>query len=199
MTQAKNYPKLTQEVLQDSIYVVMENLSDKDFLKESPYSALMKNKIVEMGEKVKKDFEKLTEKEPEQKKETLKEEQERLNKLDQEENESIAAQYSEFGDDLESKNEEYKENYGILIRLEKTIRSMERMTTKGSSDTVKMSAMTKLIDLQQEQVDVLSKIANIQKAQKIESLTRRFFQEIKKTDYLQKIATRYLETLNELD
>ncbi|QHJ78656.1 MAG: hypothetical protein [Caudoviricetes sp.] len=199
MTQAKNYPKLTQEVLQDSIYVVMQNLSDKDFLKESPYSALMKNKIVEMGDKVKKDFEKLTEKEPEQKKETLKEEQERLNKLDQEENDSIAAQYGEFGDDLESKNEEYKENYGILIRLEKTIRSMERMTTKGSSDTVKMSAMTKLIDLQQEQVDVLSKIANIQKAQKIESLTRRFFQEIRKTDYLQKIADRYLETLNELD
>lgn len=199
MTQAKNYPKLTQEVLQDSIYVVMQNLSDKDFLKESPYSALMKNKIVEMGDKVKKDFEKLTEKEPEQKKETLKEEQERLNKLDQEENDSIAAQYAEFGDDLESKNEEYKENYGILIRLEKTIRSMERMTTKGSSDTVKMSAMTKLIDLQQEQVDVLSKIANIQKAQKIESLTRRFFQEIRKTDYLQKIADRYLETLNELD
>lgn len=199
MTQAKNYPKLTQEVLQDSIYVVMQNLSDKDFLKESPYSALMKNKIVEMGDKVKKDFEKLTEKEPEQKKETLKEEQERLNKLDQEENDSIAAQYGEFGDDLESKNEEYKENYGILIRLEKTIRSMERMTTKGSSDTVKMSAMTKLIDLQQDQVDVLSKIANIQKAQKIESLTRKFFQEIRKTDYLQKIADRYLETLNELD
>ena len=37
------------------------------------------------------------------------------------------------------------------------------------------------------------------KAQKIEAITRRFFQEIKKTESLTKIADRYLALLNDLD
>ena len=93
---------------------------------------------------------------------------------------------------IETRSEEYRDRYGILVRLEKIVRNMERMSTKGSSDTVKMSAMTKFLDFQQEQVDVLLKLTNVEKAQKIEAITRRFFQEIKKTESLTKIADRYL-------
>ena len=85
------------------------------------------------------------------------------------------------------------------VRLEKIIRGMERMAHGGSSDSVKMSAMAKLMDFQQEQVKILLAITNIEKAQKIEALTRRFFQEIRKTGNLDKVADRYLAMLNDLD
>ena len=73
------------------------------------------------------------------------------------------------------------------------------MAHGGSSDSVKMSAMGKLMDFQQEQVKVLMSITNIEKAQKIEALTRRFFQEIRKNTDLGKVADRYLTMLNDLD
>ena len=55
------------------------------------------------------------------------------------------------------------------------------------------------MDFQQEQVKILLAITNIEKAQKIEALTRRFFQEIRKTGNLDKVADRYLAMLNDLD
>ena len=115
------------------------------------------------------------------------------------ENADIKRQFSDLNEAIETRSEEYRDRYGILVRLEKIVRNMERMSTKGSSDTVKMSAMTKFLDFQQEQVDVLLKLTNVEKAQKIEAITRRFFQEIKKTESLTKIADRYLALLNDLD
>ena len=55
------------------------------------------------------------------------------------------------------------------------------------------------MDFQQEQVKVLMSITNIEKAQKIEAVTRRFFQEIRKNTDLGKVADRYLTMLNDLD
>ena len=76
---------------------------------------------------------------------------------------------------------------------------MERMATNGSTDSVKMSAMSKFLDFQQQEMEILLQLTNIAKAQKIESVTRRFFQEIKKYPDLERIADRYLNLLNDLD
>ena len=62
-----------------------------------------------------------------------------------------------------------------------------------------ISATNKLIDFQEDQLKILERLMNLEKAQKIEAVTRRFFQEIKKTESLTKIADRYLALLNDLD
>lgn len=197
---ADKYPKLTQEALEDSINVIMSNITDPDYLKGSTYSALMKNKISTLSEKVKVDFDKLNvEKIPEAKKLTKEEEEKQLKEIEDAENESIDIQFGTFKNDLKNKNAQYKEQFGILIRMEKTIRSMERLVSNGSSDTVKISAMTKLMDLQDDQAEILNKLANVEKSQKIETLTRNFFQEVKGTKHLEKLGDTYLKLLNDLD
>lgn len=187
---SNQYPKITQEALEASIIVLLGNMQNADYLKDSPYSALMQGKIKTITDKFRDELE-----------------QGNLNTTgdpkgdvnEDVENAHIKQQFSDLNEAIESRSEEYRDRYGILVRLEKIIRSMERMSQKGSSDTVKMSAMTKFLDFQQEQVDVLLKLTNVEKAQKIEALTRRFFQEIKKTESLEKLADRYLTLLNDLD
>lgn len=184
------YPKVTQEALEASIVVLLGNMQNANYLKDSPYSALMQGKIKTLTENFRSQLE--------------------VGNLDttgnpdggvnQElENADIKKQFATLNEAIETRSEEYRDRYGILVRLEKIVRNMERMSTKGSSDTVKMSAMTKFLDFQKEQIDVLLKLTNVEKAQKIEAITRRFFQEIKKTESLQKIADRYLALLNDLD
>ena len=167
------YPKITQEALEASIVVLMGNMQDPEYLNGSPYSALMKAKIKTLTDKFKNMLdagELNTSGNPE-------------GDLNHDlENADIKRQFSDLNEAIETRSEEYRDRYGILVRLEKIVRNMERMSTKGSSDTVKMSAMTKF-----------------EKAQKIEAITRRFFQEIKKTESLTKIADRYLALLNDLD
>lgn len=184
------YPKITQEALEASIVVLMGNMQDPEYLNGSPYSALMKAKIKTLTDKFKNMLdagELNTSGNPE-------------GDLNHDlENADIKRQFSDLNEAIETRSEEYRDRYGILVRLEKIVRNMERMSTKGSSDTVKMSAMTKFLDFQQGQVDVLLKLTNVEKAQKIEAITRRFFQEIKKTESLTKIADRYLALLNDLD
>ena len=55
------------------------------------------------------------------------------------------------------------------------------------------------MDFQDQQLDILERLMNLEKAQKIESVTRRFFHEIRKYDDLKSIADRYLELLKEID
>ena len=40
---------------------------------------------------------------------------------------------------------------------------------------------------------------NLEKAQKIEAVTRRFFQEIRKFDKLEDVADRYLKLIQDID
>lgn len=187
---SNQYPKITQEALDASIIVLLGNMQNPNYLKDSPYSALMQSKIKTVTD----DFRKRLEEG------VLDTTGDAGGDVDEDkENADIKRQFTDLNDAIETRSEEYRDRYGVLVRLEKIIRSMERMSQKGSSDTVKMSAMTKFLDFQQEQVDVLLKLTNVEKAQKIEAITRRFFQEIKKTDALQKIADRYLALLNDLD
>ena len=185
------YPKVTQEGLDAAVTVLLGNMQQQSYLKDAPYSALMCDKIKQVTEKFRSQLE--------------------LGNLnstgddpdgdvdDEKENEEIKKQFSDINESLETRSGEYRDKYGILHRFEKIVRSMERMSRKGSSDTVKMSAMTKFMDFQQQQMEVLMQLTNVEKAQKIEALTRRFFQEIRKTESLKKIADRYLAMLNELD
>lgn len=187
---SNQYPKITQEALEASIIVLLGNMQSTNYLKDSPYSALMQGKIKAVTDKFRNELETGS----------LDTTGKADGSVDPDlENDSINRQYADLNEAIESRSEDYRDRYGILVRLEKIVRNMERMATKGSSDTVKMSAMTKFLDFQQEQVDVLLKLTNVEKAQKIEAITRRFFQEIRKTDSLQKIADRYLALLNDLD
>ena len=188
------YPKVTQEGLEAAVTVLLGNMQEAKYLDGAPYSSLMIKKIAELTTRFKNSLENGS-----------------LNTYTQNpskawspeddsiENEDIEKRFTSLNEDLENRSGSYQDDYGVLVRLEKIIRGMERMAHGGSSDSVKMSAMAKLMDFQQEQVKVLMSITNIEKAQKIEALTRRFFQEIRKNTDLGKVADRYLTMLNDLD
>ena len=118
---------------------------------------------------------------------------------DEEITEDIHKQFKEIADELEDRNGEYRDNFNILVRIEKTIRTIEKIATSGSSDTVKLSATNKLIDFQEDQLKILERLMNLEKAQKIEAVTRRFFQEIRKFDKLEDVADRYLKLIQDID
>lgn len=184
------HPKVTQEGLDAAATLILGCLSDNSYLKNAPYSSLMIAKINETVDKFRNgvisgDFEAAASEDT-----TFDDSKEAL---------EIQKQFDDLNADIESRSSEYRDNYGILVRLEKIIRSMERMANNGSTDSVKMSATSKLLDFQQQEMDILVKLTNIAKAQKIESITRRFFQEIKKHPDLEKIANRYLNLLNDMD
>lgn len=193
----KVYPKITQEGLESSVSILINHLSNPTWLKEAPYSTLMIKKIEEQSALLLKNIQSglldTTSEKDSKEVEPILEETEKLLV------ESIKDQFGNLNENLEDKPENYKENYGIVVRLEKIIRTLERLIHKGSSDTVKMTAMGKLIDYQQEQMSILNQLSNIEKMQKIESLTKRFFLELKKSENLEKIADRYLKILSELD
>ena len=113
--------------------------------------------------------------------------------------EDIEKQFAELNENIEQRSGEYRDNFRVLVRVERTLRTLEKMANSGSSDTVKMSATTKLMDFQEQQLAILERLMNLEKAQKIESLTRRFFNEIRKYSDLQNIADRYLELLKDID
>lgn len=93
--------------------------------------------------------------------------------------EDIEKQFAELNENIEQRSGEYRDNFRVLVRVERTLRTLEKMANSGSSDTVKMSATTKLMDFQEQQLAILERLMNLEKAQKIESLTRRFFNEIR--------------------
>ena len=188
------YPKVTQEGLEAAVTILLGNMQEAKYLDGAPYSSLMIKKIDEVTTRFKNSLENGS----------LNTYTQNPSKAwspedDQIENEDIEKRFSNLNEDLENRSGSYRDDYGVIVRLEKIIRGMERMAHGGSSDSVKMSAMGKLMDFQQEQVKVLMSITNIEKAQKIEAITRRFFQEIRKNTDLGKVADRYLTMLNDLD
>lgn len=185
------HPKITQEALDAAATLILGCLSDNNYLKEAPYSSLMVSKINEVTDKFRNGvisgkFEAAAS-------------PDNTSVDNSKENAEIEKQFADLNADIEKRSSEYRDNYGILVRLEKIVRSMERMATNGSTDSVKMSAMSKFLDFQQQEMEILLQLTNIAKAQKIESITRRFFQEIKKYPDLEKIADRYLNLLNDMD
>ena len=182
----EKYPKITQEALEASAEILLNCLLKPNYLKEAPYSSLMIAKIEDIQE----EFEK-----------NIREGSFSVSVLKEGVNvdADIAERFSEINSGIETRHSEYQDKYGIVVRLEKIILNMETLATKGSSDTVKMTAMTKFMDFQQEQIKILTQLTNVAKAQKIESLTRRFFQEIRKSDQLKNVVDRYINLLNSLD
>ena len=69
----------------------------------------------------------------------------------------------------------------------------------GGTDSVKLQASTRFMDLQEKQLQLLERLANISRVTKIEALTKRFFNELKKHPDMRVIAERYLTLLEELD
>lgn len=198
------YPKVTQENLKESALILLSVLSDPTYMQHAPYSNLMSQTIRQEANK----FRDLMTQEVEAllasaKEDWLKEMQppEPESDFDREEllDQQIAETFKDLNEDLDNHSSEYRDNYGILIRLEKTIRSVQTIAEKGSSDTVKMSATTKLMEFQDKQLAVLETLMNLEKAKKIESITRRFFLEIRKFDKLESVADRYLSLIQDID
>lgn len=181
------YPKITQEALKDAATVILSSLKNPAYLNGAPYSSLMCQTLREVVENFKTE---ITEGNIASN---------NTMSADQMMDADIDRQFAELAEDLENKSSEFKDNFAILKRVERTIRGLERMMISGSSDTVKMSATTKLMDFQEQQIDILERLMNIEKVGKIEGLTRRFFNEIRKIDKLQAISDRYLQMLKELN
>lgn len=119
-----------------------------------------------------------------------------LIELEKEERE-IKAAFSSLAENMDDRSSEYKEHFGIVIRLEKQIRSVEKIATKGSTDSVKLTAATKLMEYQEKQLDAIERLLNVEKVNKIESLTRKFFYELKNHPDLKIVADRYLSLLTD--
>lgn len=185
------YPKITQESLQDAAKIILACLKNPQYIQGAPYSALMLKTVNDVVSAFKKEIESgLISSVPTG---VTDEEKERLL------TEDIEKQFAELNENIEQRSGEYRDNFRVLVRVERTLRTLEKMSNSGSSDTVKMSATTKLMDFQEQQLAILERLMNLEKAQKIESLTRRFFNEIRKYSDLQTIADRYLELLKDID
>ena len=196
-----DYPKVTQENMLSASQILIGALSDPEFLQKAPYSNLMLKTINQqvlaidalVDARVNAQMERvLAAKEAEANPPASE-------PTDDEITEDIHKQFKEIADELENRNGEYRDNFNILVRIEKTIRTIEKIATSGSSDTVKLSATNKLIDFQEDQLKILERLMNLEKAQKIEAITRRFFQEIRKFDKLEDVADRYLKLIQDID
>lgn len=196
-----DYPKVTQENMLSASQIILGALSDPEFLQKAPYSNLMLKTINQqvlaidalVDARVNAQMERvLAAKEAEANPPPPE-------PTDEEITEDIHKQFKEIADELENRNGEYRDNFNILVRIEKTIRTIEKIATSGSSDTVKLSATNKLIDFQEDQLKILERLMNLEKAQKIEAVTRRFFQEIRKFDKLEDVADRYLKLIQDID
>lgn len=196
-----DYPKVTQENMLSASQIILGALSDPEFLQKAPYSNLMLKTINQqvlaidalVDARVNAQMERvLAAKEAEANPPPPE-------PTDEEITEDIHKQFKEIADELEDRNGEYRDNFNILVRIEKTIRTIEKIATSGSTDTVKLSATNKLIDFQEDQLKILERLMNLEKAQKIEAVTRRFFQEIRKFDKLEDVADRYLKLIQDID
>ena len=185
------YPKITQEALTDAAKVILNTLKNPQYITGAPYSSLMVKTINEVVANFRSEIQSglISSTNPQ----SGDSEAETLLAAD------IENQFATLNENLDQRSSDYQDNYRLLVRVERTIRSLEKIATSGSSDTVKMSATAKLMDFQDQQLDILERLMNLEKAQKIESVTRRFFHEIRKYDDLKSIADRYLELLKEID
>lgn len=196
-----DYPKVTQENMLSASQIILGALSDPEFLQKAPYSNLMLKTINQqvlaidalVDARVNAQMERVLAAKEAESNPPARE------PTDDEITEDIHKQFKEIADELENRNGEYRDNFNILVRIEKTIRTIEKIATSGSSDTVKLSATNKLIDFQEDQLKILERLMNLEKAQKIEAVTRRFFQEIRKFDKLEDVADRYLKLIQDID
>lgn len=185
------YPKITQEALTDAAKVILNTLKNPQYITGAPYSSLMVKTINEVVANFRSEIQSgLISSSTSQSGDS---EAETLLAAD------IEKQFADLNENLDQRSSDYQDNYRLLVRVERTIRSLEKIASSGSSDTVKMSATAKLMDFQDQQLSILERLMNLEKAQKIESVTRRFFHEIRKYDDLKSIADRYLELLKEID
>ena len=185
------YPKITQEALTDAAKVILNALKNPQYVIGAPYSSLMVKTINDVIAGFRSEMQSgLISSSGAESSDTK---SEALLVAD------IEKQFADLNENLDQRSSEYQDNYRMLIRVERTIRSLEKIASSGSSDTVKMSATSKLMDFQDQQLSILERLMNLEKAQKIESVTRRFFHELRKYDDLKKIADRYLELLKEID
>ena len=181
----------------DSGIIVPPLATHSDITPDSDYSMLTKEISQTERQKIIKDTETRMRQE-------LAAEWEKLNsaKSDKEmakEDAEIKQMFSSLSENLDQRPEEYRDQFGILIRVEKMIRSIERIAKHDATPTAKLQATTKLMDYQDQQMSILERLMKIEKVNKIESVTRKFFLELRKHPELSVVADRYLHLLNEIE
>lgn len=190
-----SYPKVSQEMIRDVMHVIKESMANTSYIENSPYSHLMRDVISREVKDISFAFARgkvgsgthapgASSKTPEQ--------------IDAELTSEIKKQFTAFSTDLENRTDDFRDDFGILVRLEKTIRSVEKLMNSGATDSVKLQASTRFMDLQEKQLDLLERLANISRVTKIEAMTKRFFNELKKHPDMKIIAERYLTLLEEM-
>ncbi|URG13859.1 hypothetical protein [Acinetobacter phage vB_AbaS_TCUP2199] len=115
------------------------------------------------------------------------------------EEKEIQAAFSSISENIEERPQEYRDQYGILIRMEKLIRSVVKIADSSTTDTNRLSAVSKAMDYQDKQMAILQQLLNIEKVDKIEKTTRKFFTELRKHPDLSVIAERYLTLLDNIE
>ena len=112
------YPKITQEALQDAAKIILASLKNPEYLKGAPYSSLMLKVI----QKVVDDFS------AEIKEGAISSTGD--NNSDAEANiiADIEKQFAQLGENLDQRSGEYQDSFRILVRVEKTLRTMPGVT-----------------------------------------------------------------------
>lgn len=190
------YPKVSQEMIRDVLHVVKSAMANSSYVDNSPYSHLMRDVInrevkslmfaVAQG--------KIGSSTGEPKDPNL-----TAHEAEEKELDDIEKQFSSLSADLDKRSTAYKDDFGILLRMEKAIRGVERLMSNGGTDSVKLQASTRFMDLQEKQIELLERLANISRVTNIEAMTKRFFNELKKHPDMTVIANRYLELLEGLN
>ena len=191
------YPKVSQEMIKDVMHIILNTMANASYLENSNYSHLMREVINGEVKSIK--FALAQGKIGVSTATAANAPQKTPEETEAELNEEIARQFKDFSEDLDKRSPEFRDEYGILVRLEKTIRSVEKLMNSGGTDSVKLQASTRFMDLQEKQLQLLERLANISRVPKIEALTKRFFNELKKHPDMHVIAERYLTLLEELD
>lgn len=191
------YPKVSQEMIKDVMHIILNTMANASYLENSNYSHLMREVINGEVKSIK--FALAQGKIGVSTTTAANAPQKTPEETEAELNEEIARQFKDFSEDLDKRSPEFRDEYGILVRLEKTIRSVEKLMNSGGTDSVKLQASTRFMDLQEKQLQLLERLANISRVTKIEALTKRFFNELKKHPDMHVIAERYLTLLEELD
>lgn len=111
----------------------------------------------------------------------------------------IQAAFATISEGIEERSQEYRDQFGILIRMERLIRSVTKIADTSTTDSSRLSAVSKAMDYQDKQMVVLQQLLNIEKVDKIEKTTRKFFTELRKHPDLNVIAERYLTLLDNIE
>lgn len=99
-------------------------------------------------------------------------------------------------DYLKGLSAEDTDNFDSLSNIESAMKTVKQLAKSASTESVKMNASIKIMELEQTKIAMLEKLKGIGRVEKIENLTRQFFREITNDPNLKDVGDRYLKLLD---